>query len=82
MLTSILDATVSVVLSGQGSTPLSAPTTVAVSIEVTNPYDKKPMSWYLFHLLATLLCLFQPLLASLVTLLLLLAKTRFQADNF
>ena len=41
MSASMFDATVSVVLSGQGSTPLSAPTTVAVSIEVTNPYDKK-----------------------------------------
>ena len=77
----MFDATVSVVLSGQGSTPLSAPTTVAVSIEVTNPCDKKPMSWHFFHLPATLLCLIQPFLASLVTLLLLVAKTCFQADN-
>ena len=73
----MFDATVSVVLSGQGSTPLSAPTTVAVSIEVTtNPYDENPMSWHLFHIPATLLCLIQPFLASLVTLLLLLRKMR------
>ena len=77
MSASMFDATVSVVLSGQGSTPLSAPTTVAVSIEVTtNPYDENPMSWHLFHIPATLLCLIQPFLASLVTLLLLLRKMR------
>ena len=76
MSASMFDATVSVVLSGQGSTPLSAPTTVAVSIEVTRPSDENPMYWHLFHIPATLLCLIQPFLASLVTLLLLLRKMR------
>ena len=34
MATSMFDATVSILLTGKRSTPMSAPTTVAVSLEV------------------------------------------------